>query len=341
MLQSDDAGEHQFDDAVEHYQFKFRPIISNVDVPYDSTFRREVKYFARKTMHEMFGISCHAACEKGDRYFRLESGGEKIANCKVNEDSIVNFKINNVKSANVMCQFCEEVPIFHNQTSSFCSKFKIFDFTNKLLVDPEGKPIGCKYIASLILEWLIESLNNRDFGKLHKRTSKWMISIHSETTIGKKYLLKIRKEGSLRQHSTIWIIDHVDEVFELAIKGNQMAIKILIVINAFFSEKLDATDPFLGSGMRNISNNLDVDHDMDFLYVDMPTDESSCAACSDVVLDLTDDGPENLQKESKLVSSQREEAACSSIIISSKRNHFDLTDDGPVKLPIESELVSC
>jgi hypothetical protein len=189
-------------------------------------------------------------------------------------------------------------------------------------VDPEGKAIGCKYIASLILEWLIESLNNRDFGKLHKRTSKWMISIYSETTRGKKYLLKIRKEGSLRQHSTIWIIDHVDEVFELAIKGNQMAMKILIVINAFFSEKLDATDPFLGSDMRNISNNSDVDQDYEFLYVDM-----------------TDDGLVNLQKESEPIRSQRAEAACSSIIISSKRNHFDLTDDGPVILPKESEHV--
>jgi hypothetical protein len=133
MLQSDDAVEPQSVDAVEHYQFKFRPIISNVDVPYDSTFRREVKYFARKTMHEMFGISCHAAGAKDDRYFRLESEGEKIAHCKVNEDSIVNFKINNIKCANVMCQFCDEVPILHNQTSSFCSKFNIFDFTNKLL----------------------------------------------------------------------------------------------------------------------------------------------------------------------------------------------------------------
>jgi hypothetical protein len=271
-------------------------------------------------MHEMFGISCHAAGAKDDRYFRLESEGEKIAHCKVNEDSIVNFKINNIKCANVMCQLCDEV----NQTSSICSKVNIFDFKNKLLLDPEGKAIGCKYIASLILEWLIESLNNRDFGKLHKRTSPWMISILSETAIGKKYLLTIKKRGRLSQHSTIWTIDHVDEAFELAIRGNKMSFKILIVINAFFSGKLDATDPFLGSDMRNISNNSNVDLDYDYLYVDM-----------------TDDGPVNLQEESEPVRSQRPEAACSSIIISSKRNHFDLTDDGPVNLPKESELVRC
>ena len=91
------------DDETKAFKVKFHPFISTVDVPYDASFRRELRYFARKQIHEKYSLSCFASAEHGDKYFSLFTNNKKYADCTMGEENILNIKMHNITDNNGRC----------------------------------------------------------------------------------------------------------------------------------------------------------------------------------------------------------------------------------------------
>ena len=90
-------------DETTTFQAKFHPFLSTIDVVYDKTFRRELRYFARKTIHEKFNLSCFASAEHRDKYFSLFTNNKKYADCTMGEENILNIKMHNITDNNGRC----------------------------------------------------------------------------------------------------------------------------------------------------------------------------------------------------------------------------------------------
>ena len=197
-------------DETTTFKVKFHPFISTIDVVYDKSFRRELRYFARKTIHEKFNLSCFSSAECGDRYFSLFENGTKYAHCAMGDDSVLKFQMYNVNSTMKRCKQCLDV---YRWTTSAkledSSSFPMFDFRYNLLLDCNGKAIVCRFIAKLMIEWIVEKMSDKS---LKQNKKDLVMSIYNVVYVKKIYMLRIRKNG-------YWRIEHFDETFKAALTG--------------------------------------------------------------------------------------------------------------------------
>ena len=188
----------------ETFQVKFQPFISTIDVQYDASFRRELRYFARNLIHDKYNLSCFAAAEHGDKYFSLFANNQKYADCTMGDEGILNIKMHNLTNNNGRCMQCSDV-----SRRTYSSSLPIFNLDRMLLVDATGKAVTCRFVAKLTIEWIIEALNDKT---LHQEKKEKVMSIYKILAGKKVFMLKIRK-------CHYWRIEHMDPSFEVAITG--------------------------------------------------------------------------------------------------------------------------
>jgi hypothetical protein len=140
----------------ETFHVKFRPFISTIEVQYDVSFRRELRYFARNLIHEKYNLSCFAAGEHGDKYFSLTANKKKYADCIMGDQGILNIKMHNLTYNNGRCMQCSDL----SRLTSF-SSLPIFDFDRMCLLDATGKLVTCRFVAYLTIDWIVEVLNDK------------------------------------------------------------------------------------------------------------------------------------------------------------------------------------
>jgi hypothetical protein len=188
------------------FKVKFHPFISTAEVPYDKSFRRELRYFARMQVHEKHSLSCFASAENGDKFFSLFANNQKYADCSMGEESILKIKMHNLTGSNGRCMQCSD---FSRWTSS--SSLPIFDVdTNRmLLLDATGKAVTCRFVALLLIEWIVETMNDKS---LHQKKKDLVMSIYKVESGKKIDMLRIRR-------NRYWKIEHFDETFQAALTG--------------------------------------------------------------------------------------------------------------------------
>jgi hypothetical protein len=78
-----------------------------------------------------------------------------------------------------------------------------------LLLDATGKAVKCRFVALLIIEWIVEAMNDKS---LRQNKKALVMSIYKVESGKKIDMLRIRR-------NIYWRIEHFDETFQAALTG--------------------------------------------------------------------------------------------------------------------------